>query len=424
MNRKQRRMQAAQQKSASGTSAPAGGTLLAKHLESAIHLRNQGLLTDSHEAFERAVGLDPAHPLVLSEFAHLQRLLDQPSQAAMNLRKALRASPNNPEILANLAVTLRDLDQLDECARAFRKAVELRPGYFQVHGELGTTLQMMGDPQAAIAAFKTSLELENRQPAVHANLGFASLQIGDAASALEACDRCFELDPHSIAAIVVKSYALDELGRGEEAAALMGLDRLIQVIPVDEVPGYASVDEFNAALAKHVTGHSSLAFEPNQRTTKLGQQTGELLRGEKGPMADLEKVLAKSVRRYLEEIPREDDHPFLSYRPQKWHLSAWGTILGRQGHQAPHIHPVAWVSGVYYVQLPDEVKQAGDDQAGWIEFGQAPDVFPLKQACRTRRLEPRESSVVLFPSYLYHRTIPFDSDTPRISIAMDAVRDR
>ena len=34
---------------------------------------------------------------------------------------------------------------------------------------------------------------------------------------------------------------------------------------------------------------------------------------------------------------------------------------------------------------------------------------------------PEPGAVVLFPSYLYHRTIPFRSDQQRISIAFDVL---
>jgi hypothetical protein len=36
-------------------------------------------------------------------------------------------------------------------------------------------------------------------------------------------------------------------------------------------------------------------------------------------------------------------------------------------------------------------------------------------------VRPVEGLLVLFPSYLYHRTIPFEGDAPRISVAFDFV---
>jgi hypothetical protein len=34
-------------------------------------------------------------------------------------------------------------------------------------------------------------------------------------------------------------------------------------------------------------------------------------------------------------------------------------------------------------------------------------------------LKPQKGKVLLFPAYFYHRTLPYDSDERRISIAFD-----
>jgi hypothetical protein len=45
----------------------------------------------------------------------------------------------------------------------------------------------------------------------------------------------------------------------------------------------------------------------------------------------------------------------------------------------------------------------------------------VRSAPATRAVEPREGRLVIFPSYFYHRTRPFDCIGARISIAFDAV---
>jgi hypothetical protein len=42
-------------------------------------------------------------------------------------------------------------------------------------------------------------------------------------------------------------------------------------------------------------------------------------------------------------------------------------------------------------------------------------------APEVQTIRPEEGMLVLFPSYFYHRTIPFESTEERISIAFDAV---
>ena len=87
----------------------------------------------------------------------------------------------------------------------------------------------------------------------------------------------------------------------------------------------------------------------------------------------------------------------------------------------PHIHPSAWLSGVYYVRLPEIIGQPGQGEAGWIEFGRPPEHFHCTAEPEVRVFEPEPGLMLLFPSYFYHRTVPFESADMRISISFDVL---
>ena len=48
-------------------------------------------------------------------------------------------------------------------------------------------------------------------------------------------------------------------------------------------------------------------------------------------------------------------------------------------------------------------------------------VFQTGDGAEVRLIKPVEGLMVLFPSYFYHRTLPFESDEVRISIAFDVL---
>jgi uncharacterized protein (TIGR02466 family) len=127
------------------------------------------------------------------------------------------------------------------------------------------------------------------------------------------------------------------------------------------------------------------------------------------------------VEAYREGLPRESSHPFVRSKPARYRLTAWSVVLESQGHQIPHIHPSAWLSGVYYVAVPESIAASGDETAGWIEFGQPPEHYHGKVPAELVLEKPRPGLLVLFPSYFYHRTIPFDAAGRRISIAFDVL---
>ena len=88
-----------------------------------------------------------------------------------------------------------------------------------------------------------------------------------------------------------------------------------------------------------------------------------------------------------------------------------------QGFHTNHIHPRGWISSVYYVAVPDAVE---DGQQGWLKFGEPSFATPMNDTIR-RMVKPAPGRLVLFPSYMWHGTVPFRSDTARTTIAFDAV---
>jgi hypothetical protein len=75
------------------------------------------------------------------------------------------------------------------------------------------------------------------------------------------------------------------------------------------------------------------------------------------------------------------------------------------------------LSAVYYAAVPKIVTTSGDALKGWIPFGLPGldiDVTPP-----LHRVQLVEGALVVFPSYLWHETVPYSSDEIRCSIVHD-----
>ncbi len=82
------------------------------------------------------------------------------------------------------------------------------------------------------------------------------------------------------------------------------------------------------------------------------------------------------------------------------------------------MHPEGWLSSALYIDLPPEV--GGDGDAGALAFG-VPDAA-LKLPLGPRRIvRPHVGQLVLFPSYFWHGTLPFESSHERLTVAFDAL---
>ena len=84
-----------------------------------------------------------------------------------------------------------------------------------------------------------------------------------------------------------------------------------------------------------------------------------------------------------------------------------------------HTHPLGWISSAYYVNVPREVSDS-DAHGGGIKFGE-PDIDLGAAGEASRIIQPTAGRLVLFPSYMWHGTIPFESDEPRMTVAFDVV---
>jgi tetratricopeptide (TPR) repeat protein len=342
-------------------------------------------------------------------------------EAESTYRKALEIEPGHADTLYNLGVLLHERERYDEAIDAYHKAAEARPHYSECHVNLGYTLHKVGRLDEARESYQRAMELDPDNAQLQVNLGDLYLARDDAAAALEVCDTFLASHAGDTAMLAFKTIALRESGNMQEASALADVEKFLHKTQLSVPESFADADAFNATLADHIRAHPSLVDAPASHATRQGKHSGELLLEPKGPMAAWEAALGRAVEHYRNGLSGEFTHPFVNSMPARYRLTAWSVVLERQGHQIAHIHPSAWLSGVYYVAVPESIAAGGEDSAGWIEFGQPPEHFHGKTPPELTLIKPQAGLLVLFPSYFYHRTIPFDAAGQRISIAFDVL---
>ena len=162
-------------------------------------------------------------------------------------------------------------------------------------------------------------------------------------------------------------------------------------------------------------------WEPLARTTRQGYQTnGNLFRQKKPSIARLEKIIEAEIAAYRSRIG-DAGCLFTEAWPEKPAITGWSVRLQRGGHQTPHIHSSGWLSGVIYVDLVE----SDDPDEGAIVFGQHGDNYPFINQDYPRLLHrPQRGEIVLFPSSLYHHTIPIRREGERLTVSFDLVPNR
>lgn len=160
-------------------------------------------------------------------------------------------------------------------------------------------------------------------------------------------------------------------------------------------------------------------YHPAEQSLRGGTQTdGPLFMRGDPPIQLARKKVIEAVGGYLHQLPLlQHDHP-LGDRPRRQprFAGSWSVRLRSQGFHVCHTHPFGLVSSALYVSLPDE-QSLGSAPAGWLELGAPPADLRLDIPAYAR-IEPRPGRLVLFPSTMWHGTMPFE-DGERLTIAFD-----
>ncbi len=395
------------------------------HAEALFHLGNimkaLNRLQDALGHYDAALKTAPGHAGALTNRGAVLQEMGKPLEARTAYTQALTAEPDNADARYNLGTLLQESGRPAEAIGEYEAVLAQDPGHAGAQVNIAYALRELGRLDDALDASRKAIALAPDYDKARVNLGDLLLEMGRPDDAVAETAGFLAIHPGNTSALAFQAIALNEAGDRAGAAQLLDFDRLLRPTEISPPKGFADVAGFNAALARHLRAHPSLAYAPASHATRRGRHSGELTIGDKGPVAGLEQAILAAVESYRRALPPERDHPFLAQRPDKLALSIWGVVMEDRGHQIAHIHPAAWLSGVYYPEIPDVVRDDDPDHQGWIEFGRPPADFHATQDPITTRVRPREGLMLLFPSYLYHETIPFHAPVERLSVAFDVI---
>jgi len=242
---------------------------------------------------------------------------------------------------------------------------------------------------------------------------------GDALTPLDAALR---LSPYHVRALALKTVALAGAGKIEEEAWLADPYRLVQAVHFSDL-GYSADDirALNGRLSAFASSHPSMRIDPPENATYNGRHSGNLAGDADAALVPLRELTSHALKRRREALVAEDAaHPFRRALPPAFALHLWCVELSSGGNMTPHIHTDGWLSGVYYVDVPEVVNDPAAREAGWIRFGVPLPEHAMDRAPVTRSVKPEPGLLLTFPSYLWHSTVPLPAETqPRLCYSYD-----
>ena len=195
---------------------------------------------------------------------------------------------------------------------------------------------------------------------------------------------------------------------------------MVGVYDIEPPNGWETLEAYLADLAIALNGAHKFAEHPAAQSLRHGSQTTYRLTG--SPDRAIQaffKAIQTPMRQHLAAMGQGSD-PLRARNTGGYRIEgAWSVRLRPGGFHRDHYHAEGWLSSAFYVETPETALDTAERQ-GWIRFGKPPfRTQPELDAGHFVR--PKPGRLVLFPSYMWHGTVPFEADEKRLTIAFDAV---
>jgi tetratricopeptide (TPR) repeat protein len=462
--------------------APPSQTIAQLNQQANAHWR-AGEMEQAITVFSQIVSLAPRDAVAEHNLASVLGDVGRWAEAEPHLQQAFRKGLDKPETWLVHGRCMLGLRRLSEAEQSFRQAIKRRPLYADAHRDLAQLIWMRdGDAGAAVAEIDKALSAQPGDPAllrvkaqayeyagrpeeaadVHFQLAashpsehgraasatFGAIRRGQYTDALAHAENAARLapnDPSMQAALIEILLALGDAERAANIAAeqmsrspldqnaiarlatawrLLGDARYAQLYDyktfvsrsmLDVPNGWADLPSYIAELAVALNAVHAFKEHPFNQSLRHGSQAPDILQQPHPAIRALPQALDGPIKRRLAELGGGSD-PVRSRNTGNYAFNGmWSVKLHPNGYHANHVHPQGWLSSACYLET---VKDSGHE--GWIKFGEPG--FATSPALSPEHFEkPEPGLLVLFPSYMWHGTVPFSGDQTRLTFAFDLV---
>ena len=373
---------------------------------------------------------------------HLEGKIDKAEQY---YQLCLNQGLTDHRVFSNYGLILKGYGKLKEAEIFTRKAIELNPNCAEAYSNLGTILNDLGKRQEAIKEWIKSVKLKPEREQLVKTL------------ALNLClDRKYELALNYLSK-TKSNYCqslylgcLLSLDKEQEFtkkyqklyrkmtcnACIGGIVEHANIIYKKKYDSPFCNKAINYILIERIDEEFFSNNDLNQLISLLrnkqmitrdqgilcnGIQTSGNLFSLNYPYIKLiKKVLRHKIELYREKY-KDSGQGFINNWPQSYELRSWMIGMKNGGFLKPHNHEYGWITGSFYLQIPKY--NNNNNHSGDIAFSYKGPQFPEKDMnfnLTIKKIKTRD--ICIFPSSLFHHTIPFESTEDRICFVFDLVQ--
>lgn len=386
------------------------------HLVLARALANAGELDDALQAYDATCAVNPfMEPAQFERCQLIWMRTANPQAALAGLKQDIKRHPGAGVLHFVKARVLQYTGDLDGACGEMEALVRREPSMPALYCQAAHLLNQSGRVQRAHEMARQALALAPNHFECLEIWTITCLAHGNATAAADGVRRMLQLAPDNQQAINLQAMVWRMTGDA-------GFERLYDydkfVVPqfIGTPEGWHSLQAYLQDLATELKAVHPYRSHPFAQSVQHGSQRSDILAFQTPAIQAFRSVLVPLVDAYIAALGSGSD-PLRRRISGSWSVDGvWSVWLQPGGFHTDHFHPSGWLSSAFYVDVPDVVDRGSRE--AWIRFGESGiPVSPHQPA--QHWVKPEPGMLVLFPSYMWHGTVPFGGDQPRLTMAMD-----
>lgn len=355
-------------------------------------------------------------------------------------------NPSNTMFLTNLGNIYSDQGRLTEAKEIFEKALDIDSNHINAYLGLGNIHVMQAQFDSALRLYEKMLTEVKGIP--QSQLQLIHYRVADiyrkrGVRYFDAAIKHYGLSQerlslsHRLECIYRSKDQATYEREAEELSKLGHIDPLIAAVQTHASIRYGLQDRnsFCTDSFRYIA-HSKLSasegFErslqerllnitheiessPQALINKGDQSAGNLFLLNDPAIKKVKTIIEARIAHYREQY-LQSDAGLISEWPQQTTLHGWLIDLRKGGSLGSHMHKEGWLSGSLYLKL---CKPRGSSEGNIIFDLDGGDYPTDGRDFPSTELNIEEGDIVLFPSSIFHKTVPFNSTERRVTLAFD-----
>lgn len=316
-------------------------------------------------------------------------------------------NPKSEVGLINLGLAFLEKNEIENAKSIFKKLIEFNPINSIANYHLGNIYKNQKEYKSALKYFKKSIHK-------HSKSNYLEILL---------CNNKPEELFKEYESLKEKEKATPLLGGVIEHASILSGRKNMQSY-CNDIFKYISLQQLKNDIFSDYDCQRIIDLHKNEqihyRKQKMlfngKQSAGNIFTSEDHSILNLKKCIEDQLTSYKNKY-KGHNQLFLKYWPVKTNLFGWIVTMKSGGFLEWHNHKEGWISGSFYLQVPE---RNSEKNSGSIAFTNEGPLYPKKENLfHTKTFQVKTRDICLFPSSIFHSTIPNNSNEERIVFVFD-----